>query len=112
MRRGPIRRVIDGGISEPVPEELSHAWMRVDAELRRAVPPGRPQRILANLEPRGLAGTTLLLAAPDAHRAYIADRFGRILQATVSAVLGPEITVEIIARSDTSPHTHRPTPNA
>jgi chromosomal replication initiator protein len=112
MRRGPIRGGIDAGISEAVPEALTHAWTRVDAELRRAVPTGRPQRILSTLEPRQLDGTTLLIAAPDAHRAYIADRFGRVLQATVSAVMGPEITVEIVARSEPSPTTQRPRPNA
>jgi chromosomal replication initiator protein len=94
-----------------VPEELSHAWTRVDAELRRAVPTGRPQRILATLEPRELDETTLVLAAPDAHRAYIADRFGRVLQACASAVLGAEITVEVIGKAEsTAPTAHRPTP--
>jgi chromosomal replication initiator protein len=96
-----------------VPEELSHAWSRVDAELRRAVPAGRPQRILATLEPRELDQTTLVLAAPDAHRGYIADRFGRVLQACASAVLGDEITVEVIGKAEgTASKAQRPKPNA
>src|SRR4051794_32853714 len=110
MRRGRIRAGIHAGISEPVPDELSHAWTRVETELRRAVPTGRPQRILATLEPRRLDGSTFVVAAPDAHRAYIADRFGRVLQACVSAVLGAEITVEVTARSEQSPDARRPTP--
>jgi chromosomal replication initiator protein len=83
-----------------VPEELTHAWSRVVAQLRREVPAGRPQRILDTLDPRELAGDTLVVAAPDAHRAYIAERFGRVLQACAAAVLGPEVTVEVVAASD------------
>jgi chromosomal replication initiator protein len=103
---------MDAGISEAVPEEVSQAWTRVEQELRRAVPTGRPQRILATLEPRGMDGSTFVVAAPDAHRAYIADRFGRVLQACVSAVLGSEITIEVIARSDHGPNAQRPTPKS
>jgi chromosomal replication initiator protein len=94
-----------------MPEELSHAWSRVLAQLRREVPAGRPQRILDTLEARELAGDTLVLAAPDAHRAYIADRFGRVLQACAAAVLGPEVTVEVVAASaQRAPDARRPTP--
>ena len=82
-----------------MPEELTHAWSRVVAQLRREVPAGRPQRILDTLVPRELDGATLVVAAPDAHRAYIADRFGRVVQACAAAVLGPEVTVEIVAAS-------------
>ena len=80
-------------------EELTQAWSRVVVHLRREVPAGRPQRLLDTLEPRELDGATLVVSAPDPHRSYIADRFGRVLQASVAAVLGPEVTVEVIARS-------------
>ena len=112
MRRGRNRAPGGGDISEPVPEELSHAWSRVVVQLRRQVPAGRPQRILDTLEPRELDATTLLVAAPDAHRAYIADRFGRVLQACVAAALGPDITIEIVGRSHHPPQRGRrqPTP--
>jgi chromosomal replication initiator protein len=97
-----------------MPEELRHAWSRVVAQLRREVPEGRPWRILDTLEPRELDDRTLVVAAPDRHRAYVADRFGRVLQACTSAALGPEITVEVIGEStDTRPpKAQRPTPNA
>jgi len=92
-----------------VPEELTHAWSRVVAQLRREVPAGRPQRILDTLDPRELAGDTLVVAAPDAHRAYIAERFGRVLQACAASVLGPEVTVEVVAASDArAPAPRRP----
>ena len=93
-----------------MPGELTHAWSRVVAQLRREVPAGRPQRILDTLVPRELDGATLVVAAPDAHRAYIADRFGRVVQACTAAVLGPEVTVEIVAASaERAPHARRPT---
>ena len=96
-----------------MPEELTHAWSRVVAQLRREVPAGRPQRILDTLVPRELDGDTLVVAAPDAHRAYIADRFGRVVQACAAAVLGPEVTVEIVgASARRAPDARRPTPDA
>jgi chromosomal replication initiator protein len=97
-----------------MPEELRHAWSRVVAQLRREVPEGRPWRILDTLEPRELDEETLVVAAPDRHRGYVADRFGRVLQACTSAALGPEITVEVVAKSaeTTRPNAPRPTPNA
>src|SRR4051794_20958377 len=95
-------------------EDLAQAWSRIDAQLRRAVPPGRPQRILDAIEPRELDGSTLAVAAPDAHRGYIADRFGRVLQACAATVLGPDVTVEVVAASniDTPAKGQRPRPNA
>ena len=97
-----------------MPEELRHAWSRVVAQLRREVPEGRPWRILDTLEPRELDEGTLVVAAPDRHRGYVADRFGRVLQACASAALGPEITVAVVAKSAETrpPNAQRPTPNA
>jgi chromosomal replication initiator protein len=98
-----------------VPEELSHAWARVVAQLRRQVPAGRPQRILDTLEARELDGPILVVAAPDPHRAYIADRFGRVIQACAAAVLGSDVTVAVVARSETrhpTPDARRPGPTA
>ena len=94
-------------------EDLVQAWSRIDVQLRRAVPAGRPQRILDTISPRELDGSTLVVAAPDAHRAYIADRFGRVLQACAATVLGADVTVEVVAASHTaSPaKAQRPTPN-
>src|SRR3954471_7578745 len=113
MRRPLPRRAAGAGISEPMPEEVRHAWSRVVAQLRREVPEGRPWRILDTLEPRELGERTLVVAAPDRHRGYVAGRFGRVLQACTSAALGPEITVEVVAKSaDTRPPAQRPTPNA
>src|SRR3954453_18729732 len=99
MRRPPPRRPAGAGISEPMPPELRHAWSRVVAQLRREVPEGWPWRILDSLEPRGRRDRPPGVAAPDQPRGYVADRFGRVLQACTSAALGPEITVEVIGKS-------------
>jgi chromosomal replication initiator protein len=105
------RRLVHGrqrdGISERVPEDLSHAWPRIVTQLRREVPAGRPQRMLDTVEARELADQTLVLAAPDRHRAYIADRFGRVLTEAVQTVLGPETRVEVVASSEPTPPTRR-----
>src|SRR4051794_23389826 len=109
MRRPLPRRPASAGISERMPEELRHAWSRVVTQLRREVPEGRPWRILDTLEPRELDESTLVVAAPDRHRGYVADRFGRVLQACASAALGPEITVEVVGKSaDTRPPSAKP----
>jgi chromosomal replication initiator protein len=52
---------------------------------------------LAPLEPRALAGETLVLAAPDEIRSWVADRFARVLQTCAAAVLGPEVVVDVVA---------------
>jgi len=52
---------------------------------------------LAPLEARALAGDTLVLAAPDEIRSWVADRFARVLQACAAAVLGPDTVVDVVA---------------
>jgi chromosomal replication initiator protein len=107
MRRRLVRGRQRDGISERVPEDLSHAWPRIVTQLRREVPAGRPQRMLDTLEARELVDQTLVLAAPDRHRAYIADRFGRVLTEAVQTVLGPETRVEVVPSSQPTEPTRR-----
>ena len=52
---------------------------------------------LAPLEARVLLGDTLVLAAPDEIRNWVADRFARVLQTCAAAVLGPDTLVDIVA---------------
>ena len=75
-------------------------WSRVQAELRRAVDPGAYELWLAPLTLRELAGTTLVVTAPDERRRWVADRFGRVLRSCAATVLGPEADVEVTAESD------------
>ena len=78
-------------------------WSRVQAELRRAVDPGAYELWLAPLSLRELDGSTLVVAAPDERRRWVADRFGRVLTACAAAVIGPQAHVEVAAESDTGP---------
>ena len=75
-------------------------WSRVQAELRRAVDPGAYELWLAPLSLRAIDGSTLVVAAPDERRRWVADRFGRVLTTCAAAVIGPDAHVEVAAESD------------
>jgi chromosomal replication initiator protein len=79
--------------------DAADTWSRVQEELRRSVDPGEFEMWLSRLEPRALAGATLVVAAPDARRGWVAQRFGRVLQRCATAVLGPEGDIEVVAAS-------------
>lgn len=78
------------------------AWKRIRGELRRAVPDGAYDHWLSNLEPRELSERRLVLAAPDHAARWVADRFGRVLQATAAAVLGPHVEVNVVGHAHAS----------
>ena len=56
-------------------------WKPIQQELRRAVPESTWHQWLAPLTARESADGTLLVEAPDAIRAWVSDRFGKLLQA-------------------------------
>jgi chromosomal replication initiator protein len=82
------------------PLELS--WNRIRGELRDAVAESVWHLWLEDLRARELVGDTLLLEAGDKHRAYVGDRYGRLLQACAAAVLGPDVRVELVAPGSSS----------
>ena len=84
-------------MTTPVSPALEHTWSRIQAELRRAVTDSTYHLWLAPLAPEALDGDTLLVAAPDEIRTWVADRFSRVLQTCAAAVLGPATTVAIVA---------------
>ena len=73
------------------------AWKRIRGELRRAVPDAAFDHWLSDLEPRELSDRQLVLAAPDHAARWVADRFGRVLRATATVVLGPDVEVDVVA---------------
>ena len=85
---------------------LAQPWNAIRSELRAAVAEPIWHLWLANLRPRELVGGTLVVEAPDKVRAYVVERFGRLLQACAAAVLGPDVQVEIVAPGASS----RPAP--
>jgi chromosomal replication initiator protein len=78
---------------------LEHTWSQIQAELRRAVTDSTYHLWLAPLRPRELDGDTLVVAAPEEIRSWVADRFSRVLQACAAAVLGPSNVVVVSAEA-------------
>ncbi|MEA2195316.1 MAG: chromosomal replication initiator protein [Solirubrobacteraceae bacterium] len=71
--------------------------MLIQSHLRQAVPDSTFEIWLAALRPRAVVGDTLVVAAPDEIRSWVADRFARVLQTCAAAVLGPQTTVDVVA---------------
>jgi chromosomal replication initiator protein len=80
-------------------DDLDSIWPEVQAHLRQAVPEAVHQIWFERLRPRDLTGTALVIEAPDAHVRWLADRFARVLQTCAAAVLGPEVSVDVVASS-------------
>jgi len=80
----------------PTPQ-LARDWALIQTQLRQAVPDSTFEIWLAPLRPRAVIGDTLVVAAPDEIRSWIADRFARVLQTCAAAVLGPQTTVDVVA---------------
>ncbi len=78
-------------------DALAHSWTRIRDELRDAVPDATWHCWLEGLTPRELAGETLIVEAPDNIRAWVSERFGRLLQACAAAVLGPDVRIDLVA---------------
>jgi chromosomal replication initiator protein len=74
-----------------------HLWSTVDAHLRRAVPPSVYDEWLSDLRPAGVEGSRLIVTAPDSVRAWVSQRFARVLRAAAAEALGPGATIELIA---------------
>jgi chromosomal replication initiator protein len=79
-----------------VQPQLEHIWPQIQAELRRAVTDSTYHLWIEPLQPQRLEGDTLLVAAPEAIRSWVADRFSRVLQTCAAAVLGPEAVVSVV----------------
>jgi chromosomal replication initiator protein len=77
-------------------DDLAHSWRRIRAELRTAVSDATWQLYLEALDARRLDGGLLVVTAPDEHRAWIAERFGRLLQAAASRVIGAAVAVRLV----------------
>ncbi len=72
-------------------------WTRIAHELRQAVPGDVYDIWLAPLELVDLHGDVVVVRAPAELRAWVADRFARVLQAAAAAVIGPHATVDVQA---------------
>jgi chromosomal replication initiator protein len=79
--------------------ELEHIWSRVQAELARTVDESTYRIWLAPLTPRELSQGCLLIEAPAEACGWICERFGRLVQASATIVLGTDTLVEFVARA-------------
>ncbi|HWX73952.1 MAG TPA: chromosomal replication initiator protein DnaA [Solirubrobacteraceae bacterium] len=79
-------------------EQLEHMWSGVQVELARAVGQSTYRIWLESLEPRELDEGCLLIEAPPQACAWICERFGHLIQASATLVLGADTRVEFIAR--------------
>jgi chromosomal replication initiator protein len=80
-----------------VTDDPDHIWNAVQDELRQTVPADIYDIWLAPLRIVAVEGDVLVLEAPRELRAWVAERFARVLQVSAAAVLGPEVTVDVRA---------------
>jgi chromosomal replication initiator protein len=78
-----------------VTDDLSHSWTHIRSELRAAVADSTWDLYLEPLAPRSLNGATLVVEAPEDSRAWVTERFGRLLQACAAQVMGDGIAVAV-----------------
>jgi chromosomal replication initiator protein len=96
-------------VSEP---ELARVWHRIRGELRRAVSDSTWHIWLEQVNARALDGTTLVVEAPADARAWVQNRYGRLLQACAVTALGPNAHVEIAGREAAAGGERAPAPAA
>src|ERR1700691_1701628 len=86
-----------------VSTELEHIWSQVTAELSATIDEPIYRIWLEPLRAIELDGEHLTVEAPPQTYAWIRERFGRVLQTTAAAVLGANVTLDIV---EAIPRTH------
>jgi chromosomal replication initiator protein len=81
-------------------DEKSSSWSLVRGELQRAVPESTWHQWLEPLTGRHGGDGRLLVEAPPAQRPWVAKRYGRLLRECVTAVLGPDAHVDLVAAGE------------
>ena len=76
-------------------DDPDHTWRRIEGELRQRVAAEIFEIWLAPLRPIEIAGTQVVVEAPRELRAWVAERFARVLRASAMAVLGPDAVVRV-----------------
>ncbi len=77
--------------------ELEHIWSRVQAQLALVVDEPTYRIWLEPLRAAELAEDRLLVEAPPHACRWVRERFGKLIQASVELVLGPDARVELVA---------------
>ena len=87
--------------------ELEHIWSRVQAELALAVDEPTYHMWLEPLRAVDLSADRLLIEAPPHACRWVRDRFGKVLQASVGLVLGPDAALELVGALGSEPSAGR-----
>jgi chromosomal replication initiator protein len=87
-------------VTSAVSTELEHIWSQVKAELSVTIDEPVYRIWLEPLEAVDLTATSLTVQAPAQTCAWVRERFGRLLQACAAAVLGPDITVDVVGADE------------
>jgi chromosomal replication initiator protein len=91
-----------------IEDEHPSCWPAIRAEMQRAVSESTWHQWLEPLSARTLGEHTLVVEAPDSIRPWVDQRFGRLLRACATTVLGPDARVELVAPRANTPSTPRP----
>jgi chromosomal replication initiator protein len=95
-----------------VSAELEHIWSQVTAELSGAIDEPIYRIWLEPLRAVELSESNLTVEAPSQTYAWVRERFGRLLQTSVAAVLGPDLIVDIVeAPAGGEPRRNQPSPS-
>ena len=84
-------------------DELEQIFSRVQAQLALVVDEPTYRIWLVPLHAVSLCGGTLVLSAPAQTRDWVAERFGRVIQASAELVAGPGVTVELTSEPERAP---------
>jgi chromosomal replication initiator protein len=79
---------------------IEHIWSGVQAHLALVVDESTYRIWLEPLHAIELDGERLIVEAPPHACRWIQERFGRVIQASVELVLGPQATVELLGGQD------------
>ena len=91
--------------------ELEHIWSQVQDQLTLVVDEPTYRLWLDELRPVELSDDVLLLEAPPNTCKWINERFGRVIQASVELVIGPQASVRLLGEgASREPSTGRATP--
>jgi chromosomal replication initiator protein len=82
-------------VDAAVSAELEHIWSRVQAELASAVGEETYRIWLEPLRVSELSHRRLSIEAPAQAYGWVRDRFGRVVQACVTSVMGDEVIIEL-----------------
>ena len=95
----------------PAQLEPTDAWREIRAELRRVVGDSTYEIWLAPLQLKALRDGVLVLAAAASTRSWVSTRFGRVIEASARATLGPaaRVTIEPAEAGQTGGGRTRPT---